>query len=153
MNGSSFSKLRRLAHPGWILLALIPLTQLLKDGYYPFSHYPMYSNIDEEATYLYLADGADVPLATGRMLGLSAARVNKIFHTKLRKECQARRVRISTAPPEVLNAAAVQFIEDVRKLDADRGESRLPEKIKVVRVVIELKNRHLTQTPTVVGEG
>lgn len=144
----------RLAlHPAWLLVGAVVLTQLLGDTRYPFSNFPMYSRLDDEATLIYLADPAGRPLSTYHHLHLSAAKVNKIYHTHLREICRRERVRITQAPPEVTQQAAAATLRTLRRINVERATEPLPPTVRIVQIRIELRDGRLQQRSLTAGEG
>ena len=125
---------------------------MLKDDWFPFSHYPMYSRFHDEVTVLYLADTEGDPLPMGDMVGLTSAKAGKIFHASLKDECARRRVKISTASPEVLQAAAATFAGVMRERNAEGDRPPLPGRFRVVQITLALKEGKLSQSHRVIGE-
>jgi hypothetical protein len=113
----------------------------------------MYSRLDDEATYVYLTDENETPLSTYKYAGLSAAKVNKMFHSALRDVCLRDKVRISRATPEAKREAANETMRSLRRINRDAVLPELPPSVRVVRVVIEIRDRGLVQTPSLAGEG
>jgi hypothetical protein len=142
-----------LLHPLWLLAGGVALTQWLGDGFYPFSSFAMYSRLDDEATYIYLTDENESPLSTYERAGLSAAKVNKMFHSALREVCQRDRLRITRAPPKAKQEAVGELMRTLRRTNRDTGLSEFPPKVRVVQVVIEIRDGRLVQTPSLAGEG
>jgi hypothetical protein len=144
---------RYVWHPLWLLTAVIPLTQWAKDDWYPWSSFPMYSKLDQEAVLVYLADAEDQPISSVKAANLTSAKVTKIYHTLLREECKARRVKLTTAPLEVHREVGRQLLVRANELAADAGKPPFPPGTRVVRVVLEFKDSKLVQTPaTLTGQ-
>jgi hypothetical protein len=61
---------------------------------YPFSSFPMYSSFSHYAYYIYLADRFDRPIAAQLKLGVSTARMKKIYDSQLRKDARRLKKRI-----------------------------------------------------------
>ena len=55
---------------------------------YPFSSFPMYSSFSHDTYYIYLADRFDRPIAAQLKLGVSTARMKKIYDSQLRKDAR-----------------------------------------------------------------
>jgi hypothetical protein len=153
MNGIPHSAFRILRHPAWLLAGGVALTQWLGDTFYPFSNFAMYSRLGDEATYVYLADAAGDPISTIRHTSLSAAKVNKMYHSALKDVCQRQRIRLTKATPEARQQAVAQVMAELRKINIETARPPLPGQVTVVEVLIALKNGALTQTPVVAGKG
>ena len=136
-----------MLHPLWLLVAVIPLTQWAKDGWYPWSSFPMYSKLDHAAVLVYLANENDQPISTLNATNLTSAKVTKIYHTLLREECKARKVRLTTAPLEVHREVARQLLDRLNELAVDAGKPPLPPTTRVVRMAIEFQDSKLVRTP------
>ncbi|MGI8602702.1 MAG: hypothetical protein ACR2OZ_06835 [Verrucomicrobiales bacterium] len=142
-----------LRHPLWILAGGVLLTQSLKDGFYPFSHFAMYSRLDDEGAYTYLTDSNGQPLSTLDHAGLSAAKVNKLYHSALKNLCQRSHVRLTQARPELKAEAAGEVLKSLRAISLNGKYKSFPQSVRMVQVVIDLKDGKMHQVATVVGEG
>ena len=47
---------------------------------FPFSHYPMYSNFEDQTYYVWLADGDDQPIPAQKVTYLRLGRIKKIYN-------------------------------------------------------------------------
>ncbi len=99
-NPQSASRLRRIlrwsTEHGWpktrLLLRTFPLKRCLLlvfalhliGEYFPFSHFPMYSGISDNAYHFYLTDENDKPIPMLTAFGVRTAQASKIYRTRLR---------------------------------------------------------------------
>ena len=125
---------------------MIPLTQWARDDWYPWSSFPMYSKFDREAIIVYLADANDQPLSLLDRANLTSPKLTKMYHTLLRDECRARKVRLTTAPLEVHREVGRQLLVRVNEVANDVGKPQLPANTRVVRLLLELSNSKLVRT-------
>ena len=51
--------------------------------YFPFSHFPMYSDFAERDYYVFVTDRNDQPIATETVAAVRATKLKKIFNTEL----------------------------------------------------------------------
>lgn len=51
--------------------------------FYPFSHFPMYSDFDERDYYVYVTDRDDQPIATETVAAVRSTKLKKIFNAEL----------------------------------------------------------------------
>lgn len=54
--------------------------------WYPFSNFPMYSDFEEQAYYVYVTDRNDKPVPLGETFGMAPSDVKKAYDQKLKKE-------------------------------------------------------------------
>jgi hypothetical protein len=54
--------------------------------WYPFSDFPMYSDFEKQAYYVYLTDRDDKPVPVGAVFGISPSDVKKAYDDKLKRE-------------------------------------------------------------------
>ncbi len=131
-------------HPAMILPGLILLTQVLGE-FYPFSHFPMYSNPNvEPSTYIYVVDadeaeaGKMVPVAMEHVFGVRAARAKKIYYAWLKDRAKELGFRDRhDLHPEQREEIARKLLAFFRKRSEAIGETgQLPERIALVMVEI-----------------
>lgn len=140
--------LRFLTHP--VTLCVVVALALTGIGdQYPFSPFPMYSDIGEDADVLFLTDqdGKLVPLSS--VFGISSAQAKKQFKDSLyRASAGAGKTRNhDQASPEAIAAAARDFLEGMwergyskdtrrRKIE-ERGLTALTAKLMVVKLAAD----------------
>jgi hypothetical protein len=56
--------------------------------WYPFSNFPMYSDFEEQAYYVYITDRDDKPVRLGETFGMAPSDVKKTYDQRLKKEVQ-----------------------------------------------------------------
>ncbi len=56
--------------------------------WYPFSNFPMYSDFEETAYYVYVTDREDKPVALAETFGVAPSDVKKAYDQKLKKEVE-----------------------------------------------------------------
>jgi hypothetical protein len=149
--------------PHWavvVLMALlIPLLTRHTDKpgeFYPFSNYPMYSSFEPETYYVYVTDGADTPVAMGRVFGIAASDVKKAFDRKLdaAKKTSGGKTRKSTLPIETQAAAGREVLEWL-KANAPNEQKPVITRlgsIRLYRMDLKYDGRRLAKTPRQVGE-
>ncbi len=142
---------RVVFHPLWWLLIGVLLTQKLRDTFYPFSSVEMYSRLDADATVISLEDPDGKPLGTLQTVGLTSAKVGKMFHSAVRDVCSRTGSKISKAKPGDLEMAADQVFETLLPLSRQANRTPLPPGTRMVRTTLELKNDTIQQTQQTVG--
>jgi hypothetical protein len=91
---------------------------------YPFSSYPMYSSFSHDTYYIYLADRFDRPIAAQLKLGVSTARMKKIYDSQLRKDARLLKKPIREMSASDRANAADYLLSYLRKVP--RAKTLLP---------------------------
>jgi hypothetical protein len=133
-----------LAHPLAWLGALLIVTQVCDDDWYPFSDFPMYSGFAAEARYLVLQDANGQPITPlRRFTGESASRLAKRYY----RELTTRAERTHTAPTDALRAdCAASVIQEIRKISRQRRHP-LPARLRLVEITIRRLDTGIVETP------
>ena len=134
------------------LLLFIVLTQVAQERAYPLSNFPMYSNPSEWDDYLYLTDDKGAVLPIARHTGLSAAKMMKIFNNRM-KTVGLKRSEERKNPPKDKEAEVGAYVVRKAREIADKIGEPLPEKVRVIRVIIQRSGNTITETPRMVFEG
>ena len=74
-------------------------------------------------------------------------------HAALREVCQRDRLRITRAPPRARQEAVNAMMTTLRRSNRNAGLPEFPPKVRVVQVMIEIRDGGLVQTPVLAGEG
>ncbi len=149
--------------PHWLTVGLMGLLVPLltawtkKPGeFYPFSNFLMYSSFEPETYYVFVTDGADKPVAIGRVFGVASSDVKKTFDAKL-KEAKAKaggKVRKSELPLETQAQAGGEvllWLKGVSPVDQREGIAKLGA-LRLHRVDLLFANGALTKKARQVGE-
>lgn len=133
---------------GVIILALI--MQATKE-YYPFSHYPMYSDLPPSVEYYYLTTGKGEPLPQVRFFGFSTSWTKKMLNSRLRKITGGR--DIDDASPAEIKEAGQQTLQYLMDHCKDDHKAKLAvEGLQLHCVFVERSGNRLTRRPSVVAE-
>jgi hypothetical protein len=123
----------------------------IKDQY-PFSPFPMYSNISPSVDVLYVTDQKDEPLAISSLFDVGSAQSKKRFEKEL--QSVAKTNEHQKAKPEQIQAAAEKFLKDLwssRKVH--KTDPMGLEKIKARMITIKLDEQSAFQrTERALGE-
>ena len=90
----------------------------------PFSSFPMYSSFSHDTYYIYLADQFDRPIAAQLKLGVSTARMKKIYDSQLRKDARLLKKPIREMSASDRANAANYLLSYLRKVP--RAKTLLP---------------------------
>ena len=77
------SLLRQLA-PISVAIGLTIACLIARENY-PFTHYPMYSNFEDQTYYVWLADGQDRPIPVEKLTYNRLGRIKKIYNSGLQE--------------------------------------------------------------------
>jgi len=143
---------------GGILIALLCL--LLKENF-PFTHYPMYSNFEDQTYYVWLSDGEGEPIPIQNTTGLRLGRIKKIYNTGLLEARELAGAKFGKKPrkrdlsPAQRRAPAEETLRWIYDSANPRAKAALraaaPLGLYHVDIRIE-KNRVIETTPLRVGE-
>ena len=75
--------LRKLA-PISVAIGFTVVCLVVKENY-PFSHYPMYSNFDDQTYYVWLADGEGNPIASEKLTYHRLGKIKKMYNDDLQE--------------------------------------------------------------------
>lgn len=132
-------------HPAMVLPAMIVLTQIVKE-FYPFSHFPMYSNPNSQPATVVFAvdadlrdeDGSFVPVSMERVFGVRAASIKKRLYSEFRKradqlDLKNRRYMARDLPKEDVERFASELLDYLRRQAEKNGNrDKLPPRLALV---------------------
>ena len=131
-----------------IVLAL--LMQATKE-FYPFSHYPMYSDLPPSVEYYYLTTTKGEPLPQVRYFGFSTSWTKKMLNSRLKKITGGR--NIDEASPAEIKEAGQQTLEYLMDHCKDHVRTALvAEGLQLHRVLVERSGNRLIRKPWVIAE-
>ena len=131
-----------------IVLALI--MQATKE-FYPFSHYPMYSDLPPSVEYYYLTTAKGEPLPQVRYFGFSTSWTKKMLNSRLRKITGGR--NIDDASPAEIKEAGQQTLQYLMDHCKDHLRATLvAEGLQLHCVFVERSGNRLARRPSVVAE-
>ncbi len=106
--------IRALKHAwNWPFKRVVCLTALLCliGEFYPLSHFPMYSGISANASYVYVQDANGSPLPMLTLFGVRTARAKKIYRSHLTSLTKARDTKPSLATAKEQQAAGEHLLK------------------------------------------
>ena len=142
---------------GWIqrskTLPLLLLTTacLVIGEQYPFSNFPMYSSFTDRTYYVYLADGADQPVPSVPLVGMSTPTLKKVYDGEVRRALRRLKVRRQNLTAEQKQAIGAPILSRLRS-SAPAGDERLPEVLRLYQVDIELHDGRFEKRRTLIAE-
>lgn len=144
---------RILFHPLMAVPLFIVITQQLGEKGYPFSNFPMYSNPSEWDDYIYLTDAQDQPVGVQPHVGISSAKLNKVFNNTMKDHGLRQSAVKRNAPPEVEKKVGDEVLLKARRW-AENRKRPLPQPTRLYRVIIERQSDgRLTERAHLVTEG
>ena len=144
---------RILFHPLMAVPLFIIISQQLGEKGYPFSNFPMYSNPSDWDDYIYLTDAQNQPIGIQPHVGMSSAKLNKVFNNTM-KDFGLRQSAVKrNAPPEIESKVGAEVLAKARRWSENR-QRPLPQPTRLHRVIIELQpDGRLTERTHFVAEG
>lgn len=109
--------------PAKYFLLVLLLCAYFKDTTYPFSDFPMYSRLDDVATYVYVTSGNDEPLALDKHFAQRSSNLSKSFRNNLNKKVKARRGKRKDATPQEIQDSGREALAHLEY----EGRARRPE--------------------------
>ena len=143
-----------MRHALFPMVALVVFC-LIVDETYPFSDFPMYSNLPDNTLYFYVADGEGEPLPVKNCFGVSASAMKKMYIKRLNKVAEERSRKTGQRISGLKLSAEDQQVvgDDLLDYLLPRGEKKTwwlenqPDVIRLVRVDIKrTDDEGLTET-------
>lgn len=123
--------------------------------FFPFSHFPMYSDFDERDYYVYVTDGNDQPIATETVAAVRSTKLKKIFDTELdsiQKKYKKRKDQLSAEQCRPGGDYTVKWLYE-NASDAAREVFSTGMPLRLYRIYITEEKGELVETPPqLVGE-
>ena len=138
----------------WWLIACFPAAIALVaiGDQFPFSPFPMYSNIDSSADVLFVTNRKDEPLAISSLFDVGSAQAKKRFEKELLAVADTRDYERATK--EQVNLAAQSFLQQlwkdrkVKKTEALQGDGL---RVHVITISLDANSR-FQRTEHLLGE-
>ena len=143
-----------LRHPLFPMAVLIAVCLIVEENY-PFSDFPMYSNLSPGSHYFHLTDENDDPLPIKALFGISASEFKKIYHSKLtpmaHELSEQRRERIKASelgPTEQANAGDQLLDQLMPRIEGRKWwQENAPTELRLIRTDIHRNDKALSETP------
>jgi hypothetical protein len=137
----------------WKPLLVLTAASLLIQEQYPFSDFPMYSTFGPKTYYLYLADGAGVPIPVLTVLGMRTTTLKKVFATEIRKEREHFPARPKRLTPAQKQAVGERLLARLKASPAAKKRGRkVPNVLRLYEVNISLVEGHLDKQTELIAE-
>lgn len=157
-------------HWFFVVLTALVIPWLTKDlpiaqrgEWYPFSNFPMYSNFEPQAYYVYITDREDKPVGIQPTFGTWPTAVKKAYDLKLKDVVKDLKTQAEKAGGKYKKKQIDMTTEECRPAgDATLKQliesSKFPEEVKkhsgyrLYQQDIWLEDGHIKQKPKLVGE-
>jgi hypothetical protein len=139
------------AVPCKLLWALVAACALLQE-WYPFSHFPMYSNFEPFTYYVYAADGDDQPVPLATAFGIRSANLKKIYDRELRRLAKGKPRGMKSLTLEERGVAGKYALEFLRANSVDPARTDALTRLKFYQVDIRMEHGHITKHAQLVAE-
>jgi len=139
------------AVPCKLLWALVAICALLQE-WYPFSHFPMYSNFEPYTYYVYVADETDQPVPLVSTFGIRAANLKKIYDRELRQLAKGLPRGMKSLSLEQRAVAGNYAIEFLRANTVDRRRTDALDGLRFYQVDIRMDHGHIAKHAQLIAE-
>jgi len=131
--------------------------------WYPFSNFPMYSDFEETAYYVYVTDRDDKPVSLADTFGMTPSEIKKAYDRKLKKEVERLKKeakaqgakyskRIVEMSAEECRPAGDEQLRDLRDNTKHQEEVRRLNGLRLYQVDITLDDGRIVERTKRVGE-
>jgi hypothetical protein len=132
------------------VIALALLMQATKE-FYPFSHYPMYSDLPPSVEYYYLSTATGELIPQLRFFGFSTSWTKKMLNSRLKKI--AAGANMEDATPEQIREAGKQTLQYLMDHCKEHQRAKLAtEGLRLHCVFVERSGSQLTRRPSIIAE-
>jgi len=140
------------AVPCKLLWAFVAVCALVQE-WYPFSHFPMYSNFEPHTYYIYLADSEDRPVALQSEFGIRTSNFKKIYDRKLRELGKGKPRGTKSLTPEERAEAGRYAIGFLRQNSVKRSRAQAFPALKLYEVQIRMEGGAIRTEARAIAEG
>lgn len=133
------------------LLVGLTVACLIVGEQYPFSNFPMYASFTDRTYYVYLADGADQPLPSVPLAGMSTPTLKKVYDGEVRRTLRRLNVRRHDLTAEQKQAIGAPILSRLRN-SAPAPDEGLPEVLRLYQVDIKLRDGRFEKRRTLIAE-
>jgi hypothetical protein len=121
--------------------------------FYPFSHYPMYSGLNDDVDLYFVRDSEKQPVPVLSAYGIKTSRVKKMFNTELGELLKPRRAKRSEATPEEMREAGDRVLAYLLDQMSEGQKAIYPhDDIELVRIMVTMRDGKFTRTEVAVAK-
>jgi hypothetical protein len=120
--------------------------------WYPFSNFPMYSNFEPTAYYVFITDLDDKPLAISPTFGTWPTNVKKAYDAKLKDVARALNKPSKKLTPEECQPVAEDVLKQLRESSKFPDEVKKHAGLRLHAMDIWLEDGRIMQKSRMVGE-
>ena len=124
-------------------MLLVVLFLFIVKERYPFSNFPMYSNVDEEADILYVTDQADAALPMDAVFRTGSGTAKKMYKKELSTISKAAGRKLETATPEDRAAAGRAVMATIVERIRPKAMPASVSQLRLYRKTFRLKDGRL----------
>jgi hypothetical protein len=95
--------------PFFEVVVLVSLMLTIKEEF-PFSHFPLYSGLGEQAEVLYVTNEQGTLLPFEKTFNFSAARSRKFYYKEIKKNADSKNTDLSKQSNQIAGTALLQFL-------------------------------------------
>jgi hypothetical protein len=142
---------RKLANIPFLSVVALALIMQATKEFYPFSHYPMYSDLPPSVEYYYLTTCRGELIPQVRFFGFSTSWTKKMLNSRLKTITGGR--NIDDATPEEIKEAGLQTLQYLMDHCKDHHRAKLAaEGLRLHSVFVERSENGLVRNSSVIAE-
>jgi hypothetical protein len=142
---------RKLANIPFLSVVALALIMQATKEFYPFSHYPMYSDLPPSVEYYYLTTCRGELIPQVRFFGFSTSWTKKMLNSRLKAITGGR--NIDDATPEEIKEAGLQTLQYLMDHCKDHHRAKLAaEGLRLHSVFVERSENGLVRNSSVIAE-
>lgn len=120
--------------------------------WYPFSNFPMYSNFEKQAYYVYITDKNDQPLPTYPVFGTWPSHIKKIYDGEIKAIAKELGKASKKLTQEERLPAGRSVLQQLKDHSLSPEEVKKHPGFRLHQVDITLKDGRIHKETTMVGE-
>ena len=118
--------------PLFVTLLYVAIALVAEDGFYPFSHFPMYSFVSTSRHYVIVADGDGKPIPVANLTGLTTGMLAKRYRNYAEVEARKLAVRNVDLPDDSVRRICERLFREMRN-GARQRRKEMPAKLQWLR--------------------
>ena len=120
--------------------------------WYPFSNFPMYSDFEKQAYYVFLTDLEDKPVSTGETFGIAPSDIKKAYDKRLKELAKKLNKPSKKLTPEERQPIAEDVLRELRDTSKHQDKVYLHRGFRLHQVDITVEDKRIVERAMTVGE-
>ncbi len=120
--------------------------------WYPFSNFPMYSDFEKQAYYVYLTDLEDKPVSTGEIFGIAPSDIKKAYDKRLKELAKKLNKPSKKLTQMERQPVGVEVLREFRDTSKHRDKVYQHRGFRLHQVDITVEDGRIVEKTMTVGE-